>query len=174
MNFKALTTSLIMIFTFHQSAWAFSPIFSIDGWDVARLKEAGITVTIWRHDRIGEDPPLDWVQICYDTSKGPKDSDVLMTLNVFADCGKMISTYRAVKSECDADSMKILFAIQKEYLNNSSLQILTLDPESAEQVASRENPGFGGYSLSLNRVIQLAQMVAIDKKAEQAPPPNGP
>ena len=174
MNFKALTTSLIMIFTFHQSVWAFSPIFSIDGWDAARLKEAGITVTIWKHDRIGEDPPLDWVQISYDTSKGPKDSDVLMTLNVVADCGKMVSTYRAVKSEGEPGSVKILFAIQKEYLENSSLQILTLVPESVEQVASRGNPGFGGYSLSLNRVIELAQKVAIDKNAEQAVPSNGP
>jgi hypothetical protein len=167
MNFKALTTSLIMIFTFHQSASAYSPIFTIDGWNVAQLKEAGITVASWKHDQTSEEPPLDWVQISYDTSKVPKDSNVLMTLNVVADNGKMVSTYRAAKSEGEPNSMKILFAVQKEYLANSSLQIVTLVPESVKQAASRENPGFGGYTLSLNRVIELAQQVAVDKNAEQ-------
>ncbi len=166
MKFLALTTSLIMMFTFYQSASAYSSIFTIDGWNEAQLKEAGIAVTTRKHDQIGEDPPMNWVQIAYDTSKLPKGANVLMTLQVITDEGKIVSAYRDEQKKGESHRMTILFAVQKEYLENSSLQILVLDPEPHPDVVSRENPGFGGYSLSLNQIMKIAGEAATNKPAE--------
>lgn len=148
-----------MVFlAFTQSAVGYNPIENVDDWDATRLKEAGVVVTTWKHERMGENPPLDWVQISFDTSKRPKDSDVLMTLHVVTDNGKIVSAHRAEMKAGKPKKMAILFAVQKEYVENSSLQILTIVPESRDEVASRNNPGFGGYSLSLSRIVELAHL----------------
>ena len=133
-----------MVFlAFTQSAVGYNPIENVDDWDATRLKKAGVVVTTWKHERMGENPPLDWVQISFDTSKRPKDSDVLMTLHVVTDNGKIVSAHRAEMKAGKPKKMAILFAVQKEYVENSSLQILTIVPESRDELASRNNPGFG-------------------------------
>lgn len=90
-----LKTVLLILFTYLQSTWGYSPIWNVDGWDANRLKEAGITVTTLKNTQIGEVPPMNWVEITYDTSKLKEDQDVVMTLQVIAENGEAISVHRA-------------------------------------------------------------------------------
>ena len=152
-----------MLFTLLQSAWGYSAIWNIDGWDAARLKKAGISVTSWKHDQIGEDPALNWVQITYDTSMLAADQNVLMTLHVITQNGQTISASRAERKKNNPNILTILFAIHKESIKKSYVNILV--PKLLSEGAKREygNPGFGGYSLRLSRIIELADKSAVDK-----------
>ena len=156
MKYHAVIAIIIMIFTFHQSASAYSAIWTIDGWDTARLKEAGITVTTWKHDQIGEMPPLNWVEITYDSSKLAEAPEILMTLHVIAPDNQTVSTQRVERKKGESGMMKMLFAVPKENIENSYVHIIApkLMPDGAERING--DPGFGGYSLRLSRIMQLA------------------
>ena len=167
MKSPVITTILLIMFTCLQSAWGYSPIWNIDGWDVARLKEAGITVTTWKHDQIGEEPALNWVEITYDSSKLKEDQDVLMTLQVIADNGQTVSAHRAEHKKGDSGKMKILFAVREENVEKSYVEILV--PKLLSEAAERPfgNPGFGGYSLRLSRIMQLVGEVSKNKPIDK-------
>ena len=166
MNFKALTTGLFMIFAFHQSASAYSPIFTIDGWNAAQLKEAGITVTAWKHDQIGEDPHLNWVKITYDTSK-IGDQNVLMTLQVETDNGELVACSRVERKKDERSEISLIFATDGKNMAYSSVQIIAPQLLSKGLERAFGDPGFGGYSLSLRRIMQIAG------KAADNNPPDG-
>jgi hypothetical protein len=168
MKRTALTTTLLIMFTCLQSAWAYSPIWNVDGWDTARLAEAGISVASWRHDQIGEDPPLNWVKITYDSSKLQKDHNVLMTLCVTSSNGKTACNCRAERLKEGPLKLSILFAVpQKKNIDTSSVEILV--PGLMANAAQREygNPGFGGYRLSLDRIITLAGKTSANKTIDR-------
>lgn len=156
MRTQAITTFLLLMFSCLQSAWGYSAIWNINAWDRDRLKEAGITITSWKHDQIGEVPALDWLEITFDASKVGADQNVIMTLRVITDDHETISAYRVEHKKGDSDKMKILVAVRKENINHSELQILV--PKLLSQGMERDggNPGFGGYSLRLSRIMQLA------------------
>lgn len=162
----AITTTLLMMLSCIQPASAYSPIWNVNGWDATRLKEAGITVTTWKHDQIGEEPALNWVEISYDWSKLGEDQGVLMTLQLTGDNGQTISAFRAEHKKGDSGKLKILFAVRKENVENSYVEILV--PEFLHKGAEREfgNPGFGGYSLRLRRIMELAGKAAVDKSID--------
>jgi hypothetical protein len=167
MKTQAITTFLLLMFSCLQSAWGYSAIWNINGWDSARLKEVGITVTTWKHDQIGEEPALNWVEITYDSSKLKEDQDVLMTLLVRADDYQTVSVHRAEHKKGAGDKMKILFAVRNENINNSQLQIIV--PELLSKGLERDlgSPGFGGYSLQLSRILQLAGEAAKIKPSDK-------
>ena len=156
-------TILVTMFII-QPALAYSAIWNVNGWDATRLKDSGITVATWQHDQIGEEPALDWVEITYDWSKLGEDQNVLMTLQVIGGDGQVVSTCRTEHKKGDSGSLKLLFAVPKKSVENSYVEILV--PKLLSEGAKREfgNPGFGGYSLRLSRIIELAGEAAIDKK----------
>lgn len=166
MNPPAITATLMMMWFCIQPASAYSPIWNVDGWDATRLKEAGITVTVWKHDLIGEEPALNWVKISYDWSKLGEDQDVLMTLNVAEDNGQTVSACRAEHKKGDSSKLIILFAVREENVENSNVEILV--PKLLSKATEREfgNPGFGGYSLRLSRIMELAGKAAADKPVD--------
>ena len=61
MKTPLLKTVLLLLFTCLQTTWGYSPIWNVDGWDAARLKEAGITVTTLKNAQVGEVSPVNWV-----------------------------------------------------------------------------------------------------------------
>ena len=170
MKYHAVIAIIIMIFTFHQSASAYSAIWTIDGWDTARLKEAGITVTTWKHDQIGEMPPLNWVEITYDSSKLAEAPEILMTLHVIAPDNQTVSTQRVERKKGESGMMKMLFAVPKENIENSYVQIMA--PKLISDGTEREigDPGFGGYSLRLSRIMQLAAEADTNKPKSESKP----
>ncbi|MFM7181081.1 MAG: hypothetical protein ACKO2G_06415 [Verrucomicrobiales bacterium] len=156
MKTQAIAIFLLLMFCSLQSAFGYSAIWNIDGWDRARLKEAGITITTWKHDQIGEDPALNWLEITFDASKVGKDQNVIMTLHVLTDNHQTVSAHRVERKPGDGDKMKILFAVGNENIKKSELKILV--PKLLSEGLKREfgNPGFGGYTLSLSRIMELA------------------
>jgi len=167
MKSPVIATFLLIMFTCLQSALGYSPIMNIDGWDAVRLKEVGITVTTWKHDQITEEPAVNWVEITYDSSKLGEDQNVLMSIHVTADNGQIVSAYRAEHKKGDSGKLKILFAVRKENVENSYLEILV--PKLLSERAGRDfgNPGFGGYSLQLSRIMQLAGKASDDKPIDK-------
>lgn len=163
MKHPLLTAILLMILACLQPASAFSPIWTIDGWDMARLKDVGISVESWKHDEIGEDPPVEWVHITYDTSKAGKNLNVLMTLVVAGENGQTISASRAEHKKGDPDKLTLLFAVPKKNVEMSSVEILIPKLLAAEDKALGHS-AFGGYRLSLSRVMELAGKPEAAKK----------
>lgn len=151
-----MATALTVVFTCLQSALAYSPIWSIDGWNAERLTNTGITVASWEHDQIGEDPPLNWVKITYDSSKLGKDQAVLMTLSVTATNGQTICTSRAERKKGEPSRLSLLFAVAPQNIRASSVEIVALDNLAAAADRPYGNPGFAGYRLSLTRIVELA------------------
>ena len=166
MKTAVLTIIPLVLFTCLQAARAFSPIGDVDGWDADRLAKAGITVAPWKHDRIGEDPPLDWVQVTFDCSQRPEDWDVLMTLWVISS-GKTVSASRAERTKGGGNKLTLLFAVQQEYRDNSRIEIVILKPLSHDEkpLSHDENPMFG-YRLSLKRIIELAHQKTANNDLE--------
>ncbi len=166
MKRSALIATFILMLTLLQSAWAYSPIWSIEGWDANQLKKAGITVASWKHDQIGEDPPLNWVQVTYDTSKLPKGQNVLMTLVVTAKDGKAVFATRAEHKKGDANMLTIVFTVRQEDIINSNVQIIA--PQLLSKVTKRAfgDSGFAGYSLSLSRIMELASKTPANKSSD--------
>jgi hypothetical protein len=151
------------------SVSAYSPIWTIDGWDTTQLQEAGITVKTWTHDQIGEVPAIKWVEVAYDWSKLGNDQDVLITLRVSGENGQTISAFRAEHKTGDVGKLKMIFAVGDENVEDSFVEIIV--PDLLAQAANREpgNPGFGGYSLQLNRILQLASDAAEEKPTDEKP-----
>jgi hypothetical protein len=166
MKSSVIAAFVLLAFGCVQTALGYSPIWTVDGWDVRRLNDAGITIKPWKHEQIGEDPAFDWVQVSYDTSKVGGDQNVLMTLQVIAEDGQMISAHRAERKKGDPTTVVLLFAVRKESVGTSYVNIL--HPELLNEAAKRGrgNPGFGGYSLRLSRVMELAAKHGAEKPAE--------
>jgi hypothetical protein len=167
MKSPVITTILMIVFTCLQSAWGYSPIMNLNGWDAARLMKAGITVTPWKHDQISDEPDLKWVEITYDSSKLGEDQNVLMSIHVTADNGQIVSAYRAEHKKGDSGKLKILFAVRKEHLEHSYLEILV--PKLLSERAGRDfgDPGLGAYSLRLSRIMQLVSEASADKPIDE-------
>lgn len=174
MKIQVIATFLLLLFSGLQSALAYSAIWNINGWDSARLKEAGITISTWKHDQIGEDPALNWLEITFDASKVGEDRNVIMTLQVMGDDYQTVSAHRVERRKGDGDKIKLLFAVSNANVRNSELRILA--PELLAKGLERNfgDPGLGGYSLQLSRIIQLAAEEsaktppAVNSKAEPA------
>jgi hypothetical protein len=162
-----LKTVLLILFTYLQSTWGYSPIWKVDGWDANRLKEAGITVTTLKNTQIGEVPPMNWVEITYDTSKLKEDQDVVMTLQVIAENGEAISVHRAEHKKGEPGKMKIAFAVRKENIEHSFVHIVA--PKLLSKGAGRDlgNPGFAGYLLHLSRIMQLVDDAPKDQSIDK-------
>ena len=173
MKFQALSTAMLLIFTCLQSAHAYSPFWSIDGWDTAKLKEAGITITILDHEQVGQIEDLDWVRVTYDTSKLKEDKDALMVMQMVGDDRELVSAYRAERKKGDARKMEITFVVRKEQLRNSHLMVFLKKHLSDSAERERNNglgdPGFGGYTMSMWRIMELARKAAVDKPVENEP-----
>jgi hypothetical protein len=159
-------------------ACAYSPIWTVDGWDVDRLAEAGITVESWKHPQVGEDPPLNWVRVAYDSSKLQADQHVLMTLWVTAPDGQTICTCRAERTQGSASTLTLLFAVRQENIDTARIEILVPDLLAAAAGRDFGNPGFAGYSLRLPRILALSRLPAAgqaqgDTAQELTDPPRG-
>ena len=159
MKHPKLLTVVLTVLASLQAAWAYSPIWNVDGWDADRLAGAGITVALWKHDQIGESPALHWVQVTYDSSKLPEDQNVLMTLKVTTAHGETVSACRAEHKKGDPDKLMLIFAVHRENIDNSGVEIVL--PERLAEAAERDfgDPGLGGYSLRLDRIMELAGAV---------------
>ncbi len=147
--------------------WAFSPIGNVDGWASDRLAKAGITVTLWRPDAPGEDPPLEWVQVRFDCSRVPEQQDVLMTLWITSERGTA-AVLRAERGEKGRGSISLLFAVKPEYQSQSHLEIVIWadTPDGGRQAS--------GYHLSMKRIAELARETLPGKIAEGGTqPPRG-
>jgi hypothetical protein len=158
---------LFLLFTCLQTTWGYSPIWNVDGWDDARLKEAGITVTMGKNDQVGEVSPVKWVEITYDASKLKEDQDVVMTLQVIAENGEAISLHRAEHKKGEPGKMKIVFAVRKENIEHSFVHIVA--PKLLSEGAKRDlgNPGFAGYTLHLTRIMQLVDHTPKDQPIDK-------
>ncbi len=164
---SGITATLLLTLCCIPTVSAYSPIWTIDGWDTTRLQEAGITVRTWTHDQIGDVPAIKWVEVAYDWSKLGKDQDVLITLRVSGENGQTISAFRAEHKAGDVGKLKMLFAVCEENVEDSFVEIVV--PDLLAQATSREpgNPGFGGYSLQLKRILQLASDAAEAKPTDE-------
>lgn len=172
MKFQAITAVVLLMFTCLQSANAYSAFWSIDGWDEAKLKEAGITITILEHEQVGQIGDLDWVQITYDTSKLQEDQDVLMVMQIVGENNELVSAYRADRKKGDARNLRMTFAVPKEQIGGSHLMVFLT--KNLSDVAGRErksggfgDPGFGGYTMSMARIMELARKSAVGKPGEK-------
>ncbi len=162
MKYLATTILLLMMLSISQPAVGYSPIWNIDGWDATRLKEAGITVTAWKNDQIGEQPALNWVEIRFDWSKLGKDRNVLMTLQVTGKDGRTLSAFRAEHKTGDSDKLKIVFAVPTESVEESHVDILVPELHSKGAERAFGDPGFGGYTLRLSRILDLVGKAKTD------------
>jgi hypothetical protein len=171
------TIILVFIISLVPSAWAYSPFWNIDGWDAARLKESGITIASWKHDTIGEFPAANWIEITYD---GAKEQEALMTLQLHSGEDSPVTFFRAVRAKGEKSAIKLLFAVPEKFDQLSSVEIVV--PEALAAGAKHEqeagtvgNPGWGGFTLSLSRIIELAgpKADAIHDKAIEKPNEGG-
>ena len=142
-------------------ASAYSPIWNVDGWDKGKLEGAGITVASWKHDRMGEDPPLNWIKVTYDASKLREDSDVIMTLWLTARNGGTVCAFRAARTKGSEKTLKLLFASPELNSDTTRVEIVVLDALAAAAERPIGSPGFGGYRLSLNRILELVRPVSV-------------
>ena len=149
-NLKSISAILIGLACL-RSTFAYSPISQVDHWNAESLAKVGITVSAWKHDRLGEDPPLEWVQVKFDCSRWPEDQDVLMTICITSK-GTTVSAFRAQRIKGGGNTLSLLFAVREHHLENSHLNILI--PNS--NYAGDGHP-VSGYILSLKRITELAR-----------------
>lgn len=167
MKTPLLKTVLLLLITCLHTTWGYSPIWNVDEWDAARLKEAGITVTTLKNAQVGEVSPVNWVEITYDASKLKEDQDLVMTLQVIAENGEAISLHRAEHKKGEPGKMKIVFAVRKENIKHSFVHIIA--PQLLSEGAKRDlgNPGFAGYTLHLTRIMQLVDDAPKDQPIDK-------
>ena len=158
---------LLTLMVWAPSARAYSPIWSIDGWDTARLKQVGIAVKSWEHPQIGEEPPLKWVEFTYDWSKLGEDQEVILTLRWVGDEGQALAATRLVHEKGDSDIMKLVFAAPANQRKFSPSYVEILVPSLLAKAAERPfgDPGFGGYILRLDRIMELVAIPSDDEPA---------
>ncbi len=163
---SGMTATLLFTLCCIPSASAYSPIWTIDGWDTTRLQEAGITVRTWTHDQVGDVPAVKWVEVAYDWSKLGKDQDVLITLRVSGENGQTSSAFRVEHKAGDVGKLKMIFTVREEHVEDSFVEIIM--PDLLAQAADRQpgDPGFGGYALRLGRILQLADTIE-EKPADE-------
>ena len=149
---------LLTLMVWAPSVRAYSPIWSIDGWDTARLKQVGIAVKSWEHHQIGEEPPLKWVEFTYDWSKLGEDQEVILTLRWIGDDGQALAATRLVHEKGDSDIMKLVFAAPADQRKFSPSYVEILVPNLLAKAAERPfgDPGFGGYVMRFDRIMELA------------------
>ena len=162
---RATVIAVLLLGTI-RSVWAYSPIWNVDGWDTNRLAEAGITVASWKHAQIGEDPPLNWVKVTYDSSKLPEDQNVFMTLWVTTTNGETICTCRAERNRGEAKEVTILLAVSQENVGSSRVEILVPKLHAAASTRDFGNPGFAGYSLHVSRIMELSRQSSANQVPE--------
>ena len=147
--FTAAVLGVILAASIH-SALAFSNIWSVDGWDADRLREAGISVRAWKHLLQSEDPPLQWVQVTFDCSRLPEKQEVIMTAWIISD-RQSVTALRAERNRQSKDTVTLLFSVQPEYRPQSHLDIfIWVDTADGGKEAC-------GYKLSVKRIIDLAR-----------------
>jgi hypothetical protein len=151
----AITLPLIVASAICQSAFAFSRIQNVDGWDTAQLNKAGISVKPRKHRRQSEDPPLEWIQVTFDCSRLPMSQDVLSTAKVNSGDETTSSNFRVERDPQGEDKVSVVFALQGEYSPPSHVTV----------VIWKEKPDGGakahGYRLSVRRVVELARVEGL-------------
>lgn len=143
---------------------AYSSIWNVDGWSRDELRQHGITVKSWTHPLQGEDPPLPWVEVAFDSSRIPVKQDVVLTANFVTDDFKMTSATRVSKSDLGPnalDPMKVVFVLPESQIKNSSVDIFIwktgkdgLLEQDRVLEPSREA---SGYRLSMRRIKELVK-----------------
>ena len=134
---------------------AFSPIGNVNGWSRDRLAAAGIVVSPWRHEREGEDPPLQWVQVSFDCAAAPKEHDVVMTAWIRSAGGETLSASRAGRANAVDGRVVLTFCLTPAQIESPSavvIKIWSKTPKGAEA---------SGYELSLKRIAELARERAV-------------
>jgi hypothetical protein len=165
------TPALKEVKTLPESYSSYSSILDTDGWDSNRLKEAGISVKKVDPSEIGISFDVDkgeangakgnnLVEISFDCSKHPKDVIVRMVLQVIGEDMKTISLHHAGRKEGDGNKLTMTFHVNESTLKYSYLTFL-ISEHPAKEDGSIE---FGGYSLTVGRVIELARKDAAEKK----------
>ena len=133
------------------SAAAYSPIGNVNGWSRDRLSAAGIAVGPWRHEREGEDPPPQWVQVSFDCAAAPKEHDVVMTAWFRSAGGDTLSASRAERVNAVDGKVVLTFCLTPALIESPSavvIKIWSKTPKGAEA---------SGYELSLKRIAELAR-----------------
>lgn len=160
---RPLAYSIAVLLAFiSQSAQAYSSIGNVNGWSVDQLKEMGITIRPWTHDKDTNDrDDMQWVEISYDWKRMGVDRHVELTLYTANNEGKPMAACRAEHRKGQADPVKLIFTVPKESMKNC--HVLILFPESIADGKKHDNkrsmigsPSLRGYSLDLWRIVQLA------------------
>ncbi len=165
------TPTLREVETLPQTHSSYSSILDTDGWDSNRLKEAGISVKSVDPNEIGVSFDVDkggangemknnLVEISFDCSKHPKDRIVRMILQVIGEDGKTLSLHHTERKEGDGNKLTMTFHVNESTLKYSYVTLLTSTPPAKDD----GNIEFGGYSLKVGRVLELALKDAADKK----------
>jgi hypothetical protein len=143
---------------------AYSSIWNVDGWSPDQLRQHGITVKSWTHPLQGEDPPLPWVEIAFDSSRIPVKQDVVMTAKFISDDFKLTSATRVSKSELGQnaqDPMKLVFVLPESQMKNSSVEIFIWkagkDGNLEQKDLFEPSREASGYRLSMRRIKELAK-----------------
>lgn len=173
MKYSNLTTILMLIFACLQPTHAYSPYFSLEGKDGPELAKLGITITS-KANVDGSIDGYDWVEITYDCSKLAGDREVFMVMQIIDGDGKFVSATRLGRKKGGAKkvTMQIVFDEKTEKHSHLMIGLPEFVTEGAEQEKKTRafgNPGFGGYTLSVEHLMRLARKAGSKKNVHVVP-----
>lgn len=159
LGYKSIVV-VVAIFTGIQPAMAFSPILSVNHWNINQLAKAGITIEEWESEVGGEDPPAEWVEITFDCSNLPKDQDVVMTAWLTNNDSTTLAM-RAVRKPKGNDKVSLIIATRGEISDAAHVNVFIW----------KNQPGGGkaahGYDLKLKRIAALAKLNTATDAAQR-------
>lgn len=147
------STAILLFAASFQSASAYSPIATIDGWHKDRLKNFGITIEALDENISGTEIGQKWVRVHFNTSKRENDERVLMLLNIRNEKLETISSVKVEHRTGDEGDLSLDFACRQENLENSDLTIYYPDRPIGPDFG---NPGLIGLRLSLKTILTHA------------------
>jgi hypothetical protein len=130
--------------------FGFSGIQNVDSWSREELQKRGISVRSWKHAIQTEDPPLDWVEITFDTTRAPANQGILMTAWLVSDGVVSDNASRTHTESVDVKSLVLLVSVAEGYRANSYVNIV-IWKAGADGGSEAQ-----GYKLSAKRMIELA------------------